>query len=178
MGKSALAAPVYVSVAWTLVISYRLFTHTAVMSVITSLNAFLPSISRLLVIRMDAVVFVNAFAWIFFLSSIMPSLILGRGRSALIQFLVCLSLTLVALWIEDPLTLVAGRQLVNYIESLSIWLQNPVLAALYLSAPYLFMFFLDIRSRRKDRKQKELQDVEFILLERKASAKRENFCIC
>ena len=178
MGKSALAAPVYVSVAWTLVISYRLFTEAAVRSVITSLNAFWPSISRLLIVRMDAVVLVNAFAWIFFLSSIMPSVILGRGRSTLIQFLVCLSLTLVALWIEDQLTLVVGGQLVNHIKGLSIWLQNPVLAALYLSAPYLFMIFLDILSRRKDRTQKELQNVEFILLAGKAPAKRENFCIC
>ena len=149
MGKAAFTAPLYVSVAWTLIISYQLFTQTAVTSITNILNQFLPSIGSWLILKTDIVVFIHAFAWIFVLSSVIPSIILGKGRSILIQFWLCLTLVLVALLFEDILTIIIGGQPITKFQALLLWLQNPVLAGLYLSIPYLFMFYLDLRQRKK-----------------------------
>jgi hypothetical protein len=73
MGKDVLA-PLYISVAWTLMISYQLFTQTAVVTVVTSISTFWPSaISAWLYARVETIVFIHAFAWIFVLSSVIPS---------------------------------------------------------------------------------------------------------
>ena len=149
MGKAAYTAPLYVCVAWTLIISYQLFTQTAVNSVVTSLNAFWPSLGGWVISRIDIMVFIHAFAWVFVLSSVIPSVILGKGRSVLVQFFLCLTLVLVAMFVEDASTIMMGRQPIYQLGSLLMCLQNPVLAGAYLSLPYIFMLYLDIRSRRK-----------------------------
>ena len=96
-------------------------------------------------------VFIHAFAWIFVLSSVIPSVILGKGRGVLVQFFLCLTLVLVATLIEDALTIMIERQPIYQLENLSTWLQNPILAGVYLSVPYLFMLYLDIRSKKKNK---------------------------
>jgi len=149
MGKAAVTAPLYICVAWTLIISYQFFTQTAVNSIVTSLSTFWPSLGSWLISRIGMVVFIHAFAWVFVLSSVIPSVILGKGRSVLVQFLLCLTLVLVAMLVEDALTLVMGSQPIYQLGSLMTWLRNPALAGAYLSAPYLFMLYLDIRSKRK-----------------------------
>jgi len=149
LGKAAYTAPLYVCVAWTLIISYQLFTQTAVNSVVTSLNAFWPSLGGWVISRIDIMVFIHAFAWVFVLSSVIPSVILGKGRSVLVQFFLCLTLVLVAMFVEDASTIMMGRQPIYQLGNLLMWLQNPVLAGAYLSLPYIFMLYLDIRSRRK-----------------------------
>jgi len=151
LGKAAFTAPLYVCVAWTLIISYQLFTQTAVNSVVTSLNTFWPSLSSWVIFRIDTMVFIHAFAWIFVLSSVIPSVILGKGRGVLVQFFLCLTLVLVATLIEDALTIMIERQPIYQLENLSTWLQNPILAGVYLSVPYLFMLYLDIRSKKKNK---------------------------
>jgi hypothetical protein len=62
LGKAAFAAPIYISVAWTLMISYQLFTQTAVTTLVTQINTFIPSIGFWLSSRIDMVVFIYAFA--------------------------------------------------------------------------------------------------------------------
>lgn len=52
-------------------------------------------------LRIDLIVFVYAFAWVFLLSSVIPSVILGRERGVLVQFVVCLILTFVAFVVQD-----------------------------------------------------------------------------
>jgi hypothetical protein len=151
LGKATFTAPLYVCVAWTLIISYQFFTQTAVNSVVTSLNVFWPSVGGWLISRIDTMVFIHAFAWIFVLSSVIPSVILGKGRSVLVQFFLCLTLVLVAMLVEDALTLMMGRQPIYQLGSLLMWLQNPILAGAYLSVPYLSMFYLDIRSKKKNK---------------------------
>jgi len=170
MGKAALA-PLYISVAWTLMISYQLFTQTAVVTVVSFLNETWPSlISAWLASRVETIVFIHAFAWIFVLSSVIPSVLLGKERSVLIQFFVCLTLTLAAFWIKDTLPAFIGGQpidhLIDQIFSLAAFFHNPFLAGLYLSAPYLFMVGLDIRSHKNNKKEKILQEIEAAYLER------------
>lgn len=155
MGKLAITAPLYVSVAWSLIVSYQLFTQTAVYSVVGFLDGFWVSANQLLIPRIDTIVFIHAFAWIFVLSSVIPSIILGKGRSVLLQFFLCLTLALVATSVEDILVVMIGNSPVIQMEALSALFQNPIPAGLYLSVPYVFMLYLDIHARRKGKAEAE-----------------------
>lgn len=153
MGKAALITPVYISVAWSLMVSYQFFTQTAVTTVTAYIDMFWPSVGGWLVSRMDMIVFVHAFAWVFLLSSAIPSVILGKGRGVLVQFFVCLTLAFLAFVVQDILIAYGGRsmdQIFNFADLFS----NPFLAIGYLSMPYLLMLGLDINSRRKQKKEK------------------------
>ncbi len=143
-----MTAPLYISVAWSLIISYQLLTQTAVYAAINFVSSILPSVGGALFARIDIIVFIHAFAWIFVLSSVIPSAILGKGRSVLLQFLICLTLTLVAFCIEAVLTDFMGSTPNNQLRVLSTWFQNPLVAGLYLSVPYLLMLYIDMHSRR------------------------------
>jgi hypothetical protein len=162
MVKGALTAPLYISVAWSLIVSYQLFTQAAVNSILYVLNNYWFSVGQLLMARIDTIVFIHAFAWIFVLSSVIPSVILGKGRSILLQFFLCLTLTFVATSVEDILKLAMGSNQTLQLENLAMIFQNPILGGLYLSIPYVFMLYLDLRMRRADRKQErdELEIVE------------------
>jgi len=162
MGKAALT-PVYVSFAWILMISYQLFTQTAVVTVVEAVNTSWPStISSWLVSRVDVIVFVHAFAWIFFLSSVIPSILLRSKGSVMIQFFVCLLLALVPIWVKDNLALVAESRIVDQIFGLAGLFNDPVYAGLFLMAPYLFMFLLDIYPRKANRGNKETENEDRI----------------
>ena len=149
LGKAVYVTPLYLSVAWTLMISYQLFTETAVSALVTQIDAFLPSIGFWLASRVDMVVFVYAFAWTFVLSSVIPSLLLGKERSVLVQFFVCLTLTFLAFILLDLMEIYAGTSLAQLL-SFAFVFSNPILAVLYLALPYVVMIALDVRSRRKN----------------------------
>ena len=169
MGKAALITPLYVSVAWTLMVSYQLFTQIAVTSVTTYIDVLWPSVGAWLVSRMDMLVFIHAFAWVFLLSSAIPSVILGKGRGVLIQFFVCLALTFSAFVVQDVLFTYGGGS-IGQIFSLAVLFNNPFLAMGYLSLPYLLMLGLDIHSRRKQKKKEKLENVTAVYLEDAAEA--------
>ena len=154
LGKAALVTPLYVSVAWTLMVSYQLFTNTAVTTVTDHIETFWPSISAWLNSRMDMIIFIHAFAWVFLLSSAIPSVILGKGKGVLIQFFVCLTLTFSAFVVQDVITTYEGMS-IGQIFSLSVLFNNPFIAIGYLSMPYLLMLGFDIHSRRRQKKEKE-----------------------
>lgn len=153
MGKGVLVTPLYISLAWTLMVSYQLFTETAVKTLITQLNIFIPSIGLWLSSRIDLIVFVYAFAWVFVLSSLIPALLLGKERSVLVQFFVCLTLTLLAVVVADATktyAVISLEQLFNFASLLT----NPVMAALYLSLPYVLMIGVDMRARKRNKAKK------------------------
>ncbi len=172
MGKAALVTPLYISVAWSMMISYQLFTQTAVTTVIDYVKIFWPSVGAWLTFRMDMIVFIYAFAWVFVLSSVIPSVILGKERSVLIQSFVCLTLTFVAFVIQDALTIYGGKP-IDQIFSLAVLFRNPFLAVIYLLIPYLLMLMLDIHSRRKQKKKKELERMKEAYLENAAAAEQK-----
>lgn len=159
MGRAALATPAYISIAWTLMISYQLFTQTAVSAVTAYIGILSPAIGTWLATHIDTIVFIYAFAWVFVLSSVIPSILLGKGRSVLIQFLVCLALTLIALTLQDQLTSYATQPIAG-VSSLTSLLQNPILATGYLFVPYIFMITLDIRARKKQQGPQQLTPPE------------------
>jgi len=156
LGKAAWATPMYISVAWTLMISYQLFTQTAVTTIVTVVNTLLPSAGFWLSSRIDIVIFVYSFAWIFVLSSAIPGVILGKERGVLVQFFVCLTLTFLALITVDILESYGAASL-NQLLGLSFMFNNLVIAALYLALPYILMVALDVRSRNRNKKKEDLE---------------------
>ncbi len=78
MSKATLMTPLYVSVAWTVMVTYQIFTQTAVSTVLNSFNMLWPALGEWLLLRMHIIIFVHAFAWVFVLSSVIPSLLLGK----------------------------------------------------------------------------------------------------
>ena len=157
LGKAVYITPLYLSVAWTLMISYQLFTETAVTTVVTQLNTVVPTVGFWLAARVDMVVFVYAFAWTFVLSSVIPSLLLGKERGVLVQFFVCLTLTFLAFALLDVLQNYAGTSLAQLL-SFSFLFSNPILAGLYLALPYIVMIGLDVHARRKKKAKKASAD--------------------
>ena len=157
MVKAAWTTPLYISVAWTLMVSYQLFTQIAVTTVVTQVDLFWPSLGGWLISRIDMIVFIYAFSWVFVLSSVIPSVILGKERSVLVQFFVTLLFTFVAFVIGDALTTLGGYETIDQILGLAELFHSPFLAAVYLSMPYLFMFALDIRSRQRRKKMEEVE---------------------
>ena len=144
----------YLSFSWVLTVSYQLFTDTAVKSIATYVNLSWPAAGVWLNSNVETIVFIYAFTWIFVLSSVIPSIILGKERGILIQYTVVLTLTLIAFFMADILQAVAGIQVKQIFEA-ATFLQNPILAGVYLAIPYLFMIGLDSRSRkRRTRKAK------------------------
>jgi len=103
LGKATLLTPLYISVAWILMTSYQFFTATTVTSVTIYIGAYLPTIGAWMASRLDIIVFIHSFAWIFLLASVIPALLLGKERGGLAQFGVCLTLTFVAFVIQDTL---------------------------------------------------------------------------
>ena len=138
-------------------ISYQLFTETAVTTIVTQLNTVIPTVGFWLAARVDMVVFVYAFAWTFVLSSVIPSLLLGKERGVLVQFFVCLTLTFLAFALLDVLQNYAGTSLAQLL-SFSFLFNNPLLAGLYLALPYIVMIGLDVYSRRKNEIKKASAD--------------------
>ena len=170
--RTAIATPLYISVAWTLMVSYQFFTQTAVTTVITHINMFSPSLGSWLTYRVDLMVFIYAFAWVFVLSSVIPSVLLGKERSLLIQFFVCLTLTFVAFIIQDALTSYLGARTEQLFGLVEIF-YNPILAVVYLLMPYLLMLTIDIRSRRKRKKDKELENDTSAYVEEEYASEEE-----
>jgi hypothetical protein len=97
-------------------------------------NSVFPSVSGWLSQNIEMVVFIYAFSWIFVLSSVIPSAILGKERSVLMQFVVCLLLTLLALSIKDVLLFFGGME-IERLFSFSSFLYDPLLAGVYLMVP-------------------------------------------
>lgn len=150
MGKTTIITPLYISVAWALMTSYQFFTATTVTSVTIFIGTHLPTIGAWMASRLDMIIFIHSFAWIFLLSSVIPSLLLGKERGVLVQFGVCLTLTFLAFVIQD--TLAGFNGALDQILGLAPLFQNPALATAYLSLPYFLMIGFDIRGKRKKEK--------------------------
>ncbi|MEM3596905.1 MAG: hypothetical protein QXJ53_02065 [Candidatus Bathyarchaeia archaeon] len=173
MGKGTLVTPLYISVAWILLITYQLFTQTAVSTVVSHVKMFLPQVGEWLSYRMDVMVFVHAFAWIFLLSSVIPSVLLGKYRSVLVQFAVCLTLTFLAFIIQDILRFYKFEPL-SQVFGLCVLFENPFFAVLYLSVPYVSMLVLDLYLRRKRVEDEEFEKIKEIYKNQTATTSKNN----
>jgi hypothetical protein len=160
MGKATLLTPVYISIAWTLMTSYQLFTETTVTTVTMFIGTYLPTIGAWLADKLYMIVFIHSFAWIFLLSSVIPALLLGKERGVLIQFGVCLTLSFSAFVIQDAVATGLGNGALDQIIGLAPLFRNPILATVYLLIPYLLMIAFDIRGKRKKQKWIQVEKIE------------------
>jgi hypothetical protein len=122
----------------------------------------LPTIGTYLATKLDIITFIHSFAWIFPLSSAIPSLLLGKERGVLVQFGVCLTLSFFAFAIQDALIGVSGT--IDQILGLVPLFQNPALAVAYLLVPYLLMMGFDIRNKQKKAEWPNIEKKKMILL--------------
>ena len=156
MVRAGLATPLYISSVWVLLITYQMFTSVAVISVVQSIGPFFPSIQEFLMPRIDRIEFMYSFAWIWVMTSLIPSLILKR-RSALLQFVVVFVLTFLAVEFGNILSFVFGGEFVEQIFGVTVLLGNPWLAALYLFVPFLIILSVDFYERRKKKLEEKSQ---------------------
>lgn len=68
-------------------------------------------------------------------------------------------MTFIAVSLEDILTIMMGTNPTTQMRTMSVWFQNPLIAGIYLSVPYLFMLYLDIRSRKEGKREKKLEKI-------------------
>jgi hypothetical protein len=148
--KTGVLAPVYLSVSWVLTVTYQLFTDTAVRALSVNIAFISPMVSSWINDNIDLIVFIYAFTWIFVLSSVIPSLLLGKKRSVLTQYVVCLSLAVLALSIQGLLLTFVDFDIAQ-LFSVAALLSNPILAVIYLAIPYLVMLALDLKSNAQSK---------------------------
>ena len=159
MGKWALATPLYTSSSWILMISCRLFTSKAVITSLEHINSLHPSIGSWLLSKSDMIIFIYAFAWIFVLSSVIPSLILGKNNGVLIQFIVVLILSLIPILIQDSIITIFGGKTIDQILDVTFLFTNPAVAFGYLFLPYLIMIIIDVRKRLQSQQSSTEREV-------------------
>ncbi len=157
--KAGIMAPLYLSISWILTVSYQLLTETAVNSVAGQVALLWPSASNWITNNLSTIVFVYAFTWIFVLSSVIPSKILGKERGVLTQYIVVLTLSLIAFFMPDILFSITGIQVSQILTTVG-YLENPLIAGVYLAVPYLFMLGLDLHARRAARIKRERQLID------------------
>jgi hypothetical protein len=149
--RQILLTATYLILAWVLMVSYQIFTQTAVKSVAAALSEPAPMIANWLNSSPEVTTFVCGFAWMFVLSAIAQSLMFGRERRLSIQFLVSLALTAAG---SAVLVLLGGADLnltsPDVFSGLgALVFGNAVFAGFYLALPFFFMLAMDIRSMRK-----------------------------
>jgi hypothetical protein len=128
-----------------------------------------PAAATWLNANIDTVVFVYAFTWIFVLSSVIPVVLLGKGRGVLVQYIVCLVIAFLALSVQGLLLAYGGVQIQQLFSS-ATFLNNPILAGLYLMIPYTVMIALDVHARRKRKAQESYYVQELPPLKEKQTA--------
>jgi hypothetical protein len=159
MVKRTLVGPLYVAVAWILLISYQSFTRVAVHSLALLLEDIMPQTTTHLILYLDQIVYIHTFAWIFLATSVIPSIILSRTKSTLLQFLLVLVLSFTGLYLVDSIADILGRNVTQEILNWGNSLKNPALAAIYLLTPYISMLIIDLYTRRRSHRKQESKTI-------------------
>jgi len=129
-------------------ISYQMFTEVSMLTIVNFLNNSIPSLGTWLLTRIDVINFIHNFAWVFVLSSIIPSILLGKERSIIVHFLFCLTFTFLSTWIRDVVFESSTGGLSNQVTIISSMFHNLPVAILYICTPYVIMLVLDTYANR------------------------------
>ena len=148
--------PFYLAVSWLLTVTYQLFTQTAVTTITVRLDVLWPAAATWLNTNIDLVVFIYAFTWIFVLSSVIPGMLLGKGRSVLLQYFVCLLIAILAFSIQDLLLTFGGVNIEDLLST-AIFLNNSIVAGLYLIVPFIVMLGIDLRTRKNRQREEAMK---------------------
>jgi hypothetical protein len=146
LARSIALKTVYLVLAWVLIVSYQIFTQTALTTLTFSLEGSIPTLASLINSKADLTIFICSFAWMFVLSSLISILMFGRERKLTIQFLVSLALTLTGSALLGSLHLV-GLDLSNpsvLSQPFTLLFGNVFFAFFYLALPFIFMVAVDL----------------------------------
>lgn len=137
---------IYLILAWVLMVSYQVFTQTALTTLTFSLKDSIPTLASLINSKADMTIFICSFAWMFVLSSLISVLMFGRERRLTIQFSVSLALTLAGSALLGLLHLF-GLNLSNpniLSQPFTLLFSNVFFAFFYLALPFIFMVAVDL----------------------------------
>ena len=137
---------VYLILAWVLMVSYQIFTQSALTTLTSSLGGFIPALASLVNSNVNLAVFICSFAWMFVLSSLISIIMFGKERRLTIQFMVSLALTLTGSALLGLLHLV-GLDLSNpsvLSQPFTLLFGNVFFAFFYLALPFIFMLAIDL----------------------------------
>ena len=154
LAKGIVVTSIFLGAAWLLMLTYQIFTKTALTTVASSLRS-VPSLASLLNSNIGVGIFVCAFAWMFVLSSTISNMMFGKQKRIFIQFLVGIVLTLTASGILAALKAI-GLDLSNpntvLANSYAQIFSNSLFSLFYLSLPFICMIVIDLRAIQKTRK--------------------------
>lgn len=149
MVRGIVVTSVFLGVAWLLMLTYQIFTKTALTTMAFTLQGSTPFLSSSLNSNIAVAAFVCSFAWMFVLSSVISGLIFGKQKRIFIQFLIGLALTVTASAIFDGFKTI-GLDLSNPNTLLSNpyarVFSNAIFSFLFLCLPFIFMIIVDLRS--------------------------------
>jgi len=137
---------IYLVIAWVLMVSYQIFTRTALTTVASSFGSFVPSMASFINSNADTTIFICSFAWMFVLSALISIIMFGRERRLTIQFIVSLVLTLTGSALLGLLH-IAGIDLSNptvLSRPFTLLFGNVFFAFFYLALPFIFMVAVDL----------------------------------
>jgi hypothetical protein len=146
LARSIVLKTVYLILAWVLMVSYQIFTQTALTTVTFSLSGTIPTLAAFINSKADMTIFICSFAWMFVLSALISILMFGRERRLTIQFIVSLALTLTGSALLGLLHLV-GLDLTNpnvISQPFTQLFNNVLFAFFYLALPFIFMAAIDL----------------------------------
>ncbi len=146
VARSIPSKVIYMVIAWVLMVSYQIFTQSALGTVTSSLEGIDPSLASLIDSEANVAVFIFSFAWMFVLSSLVSIFMFGKERRLTVQFLVSLALTLTGSALLGVLR-IAGLDLSNptlLSQPFTLFFGNTFFAFLYLALPFIFMIALDL----------------------------------
>ena len=146
MARPIVLKALYLVLAWVLMVSYQIFTQSALKTVAASLDGIVPPLASLLNSNSTTAVFICSFAWMFVLSALVSIIMFGRERRLTIQFMVSLGLTLTGSALLGVLNL-AGLDFSNpntLSQPFTLLFSNVFFAFFYLALPFIFMLLVDL----------------------------------
>jgi hypothetical protein len=146
LARSITVKAVYLILAWVLMVSYQIFTQTALTTVTFSLGGSIPTLAAFINSKADLTIFICSFAWMFVLSSLIAILMFGKEKKLTIQFIVSLALTLTGSALLGLLH-ITGLDLSNpnvLSQPFTLLFSNVFFAFFYLALPFIFMVAVDL----------------------------------
>ena len=146
MARSIPLKITYLFLAWILMVSYQIFTQTALTTVASSLVSSVPLLASWINSNANVPIFICSFAWMFLLSALISIVMFGRERRLTVQFFVSLALTLTGSALLE-LFHAAGLDLSNpsfLSQPSNMLFGNVFFAFFYLALPFIFMVAVDL----------------------------------
>jgi hypothetical protein len=146
MARPIALKALYLVLAWVLMVSYQIFTQSALTTLASFLGGSAPTIASLINSNADQTIFICSFAWMFVLSALISIIMFGKERRLTVQFIVSLALTLTGSALLGLLH-IAGLDLSNpnvLSQPFTLLFGNVFFAFFYIALPFIFMLAVDL----------------------------------